>query len=472
MNEITNIHLGRQAFTISVDAHHALKAYLHAIGEQTGNNKEVVEEVELRIAELLREHGVTGEKVVILADINYVKEQLGEPADFSDAEEGGKPHDHKGREYKDESAPKRLFRDTDRAMVAGVASGLGAYIGVDPLIIRLIFVLLTLSGGAGILVYILLWVLVPAAESESDRLQMKGKPVTVENIKQAVDQADVPGAANRIAKLFEKVFLGASKLLLAIIGIGFVIAGIALMLAVSGIGSFTLVHGFQLGTTGPIIFPIGVKEVVAVVSGLAVVLVLAILSVLVGRAMIRRKWGVSGWVMAALIAIFVAGGGITAATIADSIDPVRTRYEAARHVEYREMPKFNAVQMNAGQLSTEIVRDGQYKVEINSFGDADTRGIKTSVENGVLTIDASKVRPKHACTVVCVYGTANMQIVVHAPRSIPIREVNVGEKGGVSYYDKNGDLLFVEPDGTTVPEAPETPETPETPQTLATPAKP
>jgi hypothetical protein len=235
------------------------------------------------------------------------------------------------------------------------------------------------------------------------------------------------------------------------------------MLAASGIGSFTLVHGFQLGTNGPIIFPIGLKEVVTVVSSLAVVLVLAILSVLAGRAMIRRKWGVSGWVMAALTAIFVAGGGIAAATITDSIDPVRTRYEEAQQVEYREMPKFDSVQMNAGQLTTNIVRDGQYKVEINSFGEVDTKQIKTSVKNGALVIDASKVHPKHACTVVCVYGTANMQIVVHAPKSIPVHEVNVGENGGVTYYDKDGNLLFVDPAGTDTPKTPETPKTPATP---------
>jgi len=465
MNEITNIHLGRQAFTIAVDAHHALRVYLKAIGEQTGDNKEVVEEVELRMAELLRERGVSGDKVVIMADINYIKEQLGEPADFNDAEESARHHGRKSghaassaNNTTSESAPKRLFRDTDHAMLAGVSAGLAAYIGVDPLIVRLIFVLLTISGGAGVLVYILLWVLVPAAESESDRLQMKGKPVTIENIKQAVDQADVPGAAKRARSSFEKVFLVAGKLLLAIIGIGFIVTGISLMLAASGIGSFTLVHGVQLGTAGPIIFPIGGKEVVSVISVLAVLLVLALLSVLVGRAMIRRKWGVSGWVMAALTAVFIVSAGIGVATITDSIEPVRTRYEQAQQVVTHPLPPFKTIKLNVGSIATRVEYADTYSYEIDSFGHVDTSKIAVLVQkDGVLYVDASTLHPKHNCTMVCPYGSSNIQIIVRGP----VKNMR-GENytNSIKYYGKDGELLFVEPQTTDEPAAPTTPEVP------------
>lgn len=467
MNEIAYIHLGRQAFTISVDAHHALKAYLRAIGEQTGGNKEVVEEVELRVAELLRERGVTDKKVVIMSDIEYIKEQLGEPADFNDAEDSAhkrtsshSSHDDAPKDAdKGDTAPKRLFRDTDNAMVAGVSAGLAAYIGVDPLIIRLVFVLLTISGGAGILVYILLWVLVPAAESEGDRLQMKGKPVTVENLKQAVDQADVPGAANRVARMFEKVFLVAGKLLLAIVGVGFIAAGIGLMLAASGIGSLMLVHGFQLGNNGPIIFPIGVEEVLAVIASLAALLVLALLSVLVGRAMIRRKWGVSGWVMAALTAIFVVGAGIGAASIAESIDPVRTRYEQAQHVVTRPLPAFKSVRINAGSVATRVEYADKYSYEIDSFGNVDTGKISAVVQDGVLYVDASRLHPKHGCTMICPYGSANVQIIVRGP----IKVVKETYGNSIQYYGKDGELLYIESETPQTPAAPKNVKAPETP---------
>src|ERR1700689_1316299 len=116
MNEVTKIHLGRQAFTISVDAQHDLKTYLEAIKKQV-DDAEVVEEIELRMAELLTEHGINANKVILASDVNFIKKQLGDPADFKDDEQ----------ESAAPAAPassRRLFRDTDNAMLAGVAAGL------------------------------------------------------------------------------------------------------------------------------------------------------------------------------------------------------------------------------------------------------------------------------------------------------------------------------------------------------------
>lgn len=56
---------------------------------------------------------------------------------------------------------KRLYRSIDDRKIAGVAGGFGAYLNIDPLLIRLIFVILTLAGGGGILLYIVLWILIP-----------------------------------------------------------------------------------------------------------------------------------------------------------------------------------------------------------------------------------------------------------------------------------------------------------------------
>ena len=164
MNEITKIHLGRQAFTIAVDAHKELQEYLHAIKRHMGNTDEAVEEVELRMAELLAERGVTGDKVVLSKDVEYLKQQLGKPGDFGEAEDKEAPEDT--------NAPKRLYRDTDDALIAGVASGLGKYFGLDPIWFRLAFIALLFAGGSSILIYIILWLLVPEAKTKSDRLQM------------------------------------------------------------------------------------------------------------------------------------------------------------------------------------------------------------------------------------------------------------------------------------------------------------
>ena len=192
MNEITKIHLGRQAFTISVDAHHELRSYLDAIEKQVGE-KDVVDEIELRMAELLAEHGINASKVILSSDIEFLKSQLGNPTDFTE--------DTSEASYTvpKQSETKRLFRDTNNAVVAGVASGLAQYFGIDVMIIRVLFVVATLfTFGWGILLYIVFWLLVPEAKTSSDRLQMAGKPINVDSLKEIVERADVKGAAHRV----------------------------------------------------------------------------------------------------------------------------------------------------------------------------------------------------------------------------------------------------------------------------------
>ncbi|HET6924596.1 MAG TPA: PspC domain-containing protein, partial [Candidatus Saccharimonadales bacterium] len=123
MNEVTKVHLGRQAFTVSVAAHKALRAYLDAIAKQV-DDPDVTDEVELRMAELLSERGIQGDKVVLPADVEYLKAQLGEPQDF-------KADDDSARSSSQPASGRRLFRDRENGMFAGVAAGLAAYFGVD-----------------------------------------------------------------------------------------------------------------------------------------------------------------------------------------------------------------------------------------------------------------------------------------------------------------------------------------------------
>ena len=84
------------------------------------------------------------------------------------------------------NSSRKLFRDTENAYIGGVSSGLSHYFNVDPLWIRLAWVILMLGFGTGFFVYILLWILMPAAMTTSDKLAMSGKPVNITNIEQKV----------------------------------------------------------------------------------------------------------------------------------------------------------------------------------------------------------------------------------------------------------------------------------------------
>ncbi|KUO60588.1 hypothetical protein APF79_02055 [bacterium BRH_c32] len=61
---------------------------------------------------------------------------------------------------------ERIFRARKNKIVAGVCSGLGEYFNIDPVIVRILFVVLTVMNGIGILVYILLWIMVPEESFE------------------------------------------------------------------------------------------------------------------------------------------------------------------------------------------------------------------------------------------------------------------------------------------------------------------
>jgi phage shock protein PspC (stress-responsive transcriptional regulator) len=77
---------------------------------------------------------------------------------------------------------KKLFRNPDDKVLGGVASGLSAYFGVEVLYLRLAFILLTLAGGSGLVIYFILWVITPVANSITERIKMKGGEITLDRI--------------------------------------------------------------------------------------------------------------------------------------------------------------------------------------------------------------------------------------------------------------------------------------------------
>jgi len=176
MNEVTKIHLGRQTFTIAVDAQKELKKYLDGIATMVGNDTETLEDVENRMAEILVSRGISGDKAILLKDVAYLQEQLGSPTDFG-VEEPVSAHNTG-------AAPRKLFRDPKNGYIAGVSAGLAAYFGIDATIVRIVFVLLTIFGGSGIIIYLILWIFMPEAKTTADRLQMQGKPFTIDSLKE------------------------------------------------------------------------------------------------------------------------------------------------------------------------------------------------------------------------------------------------------------------------------------------------
>ncbi len=408
MNEIKKIHLGRQPFTISVDAYKVLQVYLEAIKHQVGGKSEVIKEIESRMAELLIERGVIGEKVVLPEDVEFLKEQLGDPGDFKD-------DDHEAIEPAEQlEGQKRLYRDPQNAMIAGVCSGIAAYFGVDATIVRLIFIIALFFGGAAIPVYLVLWLVMPEAKTPSERLQMQGKAVTVDSLKELVDRADVKGAADRATKTVGPLFEKIVKVCSAIMGSTIILVAAALFAALTTAGSYLFFHHHKL-IAQTIPFPVGKTESVFVAMCAVVGGIISLLTLLIGVAMVRRKWLVPGWITAALIGIMLIAGAVGVAVGPDAVYGVRDRYNAAQHTSIKQVDAFNSVNIKGRDVNVIYEQSDNYQVGVRYLGKGNPNDLKYTVKDGVLTIDASRI-DGNSCDGVCFATGGFEEVLIRAPK--------------------------------------------------------
>ena len=186
MNKTININLGGIFFHIDELAYQKLKLYLDAIRRSLSDDPqgrdEILNDIELRIGELLSER-ITNDRMVINdSDIDEITKIMGRPEDYSVDEELFEDEP----QYSPKTASKKLFRDADDKFLGGVCAGLAHYFGMDVIWMRLIWLVLFFFFGTGFLVYILLWILIPQAETTAEKLQMKGEPVNISNIERKI----------------------------------------------------------------------------------------------------------------------------------------------------------------------------------------------------------------------------------------------------------------------------------------------
>lgn len=428
MNEITKIHLGRQPFVIAIDAHKALQEYLQEIKRHVGKNGGVVDEIEIRMAELLAERGISGDKVVLLEDVAFLKEQLGAPRDFEDDDTtGGATSDADTSATDGQPEPgRRLFRDTEHGTLGGVSSGIANYFNIDAVIVRILFVIATVTGGWGIPVYIVMWLVTPEARTASERLQMRGKAVTVDSLKEIVGRAQVTGVAHHASRKLVTIIEVFAKTLLAITGVLVSIVAIALLGGMAVAVAHAFMHNGHL-IYGAIQFPLGGIETTAVAGGFAVLASIAAFLLATGIAMVRRKWSVPGWVVASFAGLFMLGMVVGGAAAADTVQNVHGRYESSVATDTRTLEPFDKVRViqgaadvpvnyestqmadrygdwntddmpdDIGDLQRPIVPAGTdgvyYEVKIRHVKTDDVSKIKTTVKDRVLTIDTRSFAP-------------------------------------------------------------------------------
>ncbi|PIF46823.1 phage shock protein PspC (stress-responsive transcriptional regulator) [Chryseobacterium sp. 52] len=194
MNKTLSIGLAGFSFTIEEHAYIKLSDYLNALRSSldASEEEEVMHDIEIRMVEIFRD-SLDKREVINDTDVEKVIAQIGTPEKIEEQEEAyfseknNKKTHQSGTEYTDK---KQLFRDPERQKIAGVCAGLAHYVGMDTTAMRAIWVIIFLimipAAGSAVVViflYLILWIVLPKAQTATDFLKMKGKPMNFDNLK-------------------------------------------------------------------------------------------------------------------------------------------------------------------------------------------------------------------------------------------------------------------------------------------------
>lgn len=203
MNKTVTVNIGGIVFHIEEQAYDQLRKYLEAIkGYFTSSDgrDEIIQDIESRIAEMFSDRIGSSRQVITPDDVNFVIDALGRPEQVAGADEKDNgSNTHAGTNFIPPSAGyKRLYRDPDDKVIGGVCSGISHYIGIDPIWLRLIFLIALVLYGTGVVLYLILLVIIPKAKTTSEKLQMKGQPVNIDNIRRSIED-EVQDIKSRIS---------------------------------------------------------------------------------------------------------------------------------------------------------------------------------------------------------------------------------------------------------------------------------
>lgn len=268
MKKTLNINLNGRVFTIDEDAYLLLDSYLSNLRiyfRKEEGCAEIINDFEARIEELFSEKTQQGYQVITLEYVEEVIARVGKPTDFERGEENEK--EKQTQSATTEKTKKKFYRDTDNKILGGVCSGIAAYFDWNVAVLRiaLIFLPFILSSfpifagayffahvsgsvwGWIILAYIVSWIVVPAARTAEQKLQMRGEPTTVENIGKMVaarteSQVDrepkgcVSGFADVIVAIIKVFFIGLGCLIALPLLFAFIVVIIVLIAVFFGVG--------------------------------------------------------------------------------------------------------------------------------------------------------------------------------------------------------------------------------------------
>ncbi len=198
MKKTLTVNISGQVYHIDEDGYDVLQNYLIALKKHFKDQDgglEIIDDIESRISELFAERISTSKQVITLEDVNEVVIQLGQPFEM-DSDHAEESETDKATSTESDRKHRRFYRDSDRKVIGGVCSGIASYFNIDPVLIRVIFLIFLAFGGSSFWIYIILWIAIPEAKTTAEKLEMSGEPVNVDNIEKKI-KAEFDGLKSR-----------------------------------------------------------------------------------------------------------------------------------------------------------------------------------------------------------------------------------------------------------------------------------
>ena len=191
MNKTVTANISGVVFHIEADAYDKLHHYLNTIRNyfhDSDGKDEIMADIEARIAELFNKALENGKEVITMLNVNEVIEVMGEPEAYvsEDEEYAEESKSSRNSSSSKKFYSKKLYRDDDDNLIGGVCSGIGYYFGIDKIWLRAGFLIAFFGFGTGLLVYLILWIIIPSAKTTAEKLEMKGEPINVDSIGNAI----------------------------------------------------------------------------------------------------------------------------------------------------------------------------------------------------------------------------------------------------------------------------------------------
>ncbi|MBU6204764.1 MAG: PspC domain-containing protein [Bacteroidetes bacterium] len=187
MKKTVTINLGGIVFHIDEDAYEMLRSYLDKLNvrfnQDTAN--EIVTDIENRIAEMFSEIRASDHQAISIENVQEVIRTMGNPDDIA-GEPSQQPNDSNDEYQAPRNSNRRFYRNPDDKILGGVCSGISAYFNLDPVWFRLLFALAVIFAGSGFMIYIILWIIIPQANSPLEKMQMRGEELNISNIERNI----------------------------------------------------------------------------------------------------------------------------------------------------------------------------------------------------------------------------------------------------------------------------------------------